>query len=185
MFSAASGLPSGGPIASGEQTIHHPRGTGKTCCFALHSPVAYSQAHRNPQHWLALPSGSNAAPAHHSGTDVQLNSEPRMPAGQAFPLARDVLLVVPIGCRCSDVAAAALRTVHGLVIVGCTPSLAYGELWRLDGGGPLHRAKIRDRKTSPQPARKRRRGRICRSSAETVLLPAAAAPTGRQRNRSA
>jgi hypothetical protein len=112
------------------------------CDSCSHSPVTYSQAHRNPQHWLALASGSNPAPAHYSGADVQLDSEPRMPAGQAFPLARDVLLVVPIGCRCSDVAAAALRTVHGLVIVGCTPSLAYGELRRLDGGGPLHRAKI-------------------------------------------
>jgi hypothetical protein len=131
-----------GTVAVAESTIHHPRGTGKSCCFALHSPVAYSQAHRNPQHWLALASGSNPAPAHHSGTHVQLDSEPRMPAGQAFPLPRDVFLVMPIGRCGSDVAAAALRTVHGLVIVGCTPSLAYGELRRLDGGGPLHRAKI-------------------------------------------
>jgi len=37
-----------------------------------------------------------------------------MPAGQAFPLPRDVLLVMPVGRCGSDVAAAALRTVHGL-----------------------------------------------------------------------
>ena len=82
------------------------------CDSCSHSPVAYSQAHRNPQRRFALASRTNPAPAHNRWADVQLNREPNVLARLAFPLARHAVRLVAVGRRCPDIATAALGAIH-------------------------------------------------------------------------
>ena len=137
MFSAASGLPSGGPFAPGDRIIHRKQritpsvpshsvislvasagvrlpqvevAVGGLLMAHPQPRVASLQIQWDPQHRLAQVVG---APAHRIARHHHLHGEPLVAAPLAYPLAHDLVRKPRIGRGGTVIVVAALGTDHG------------------------------------------------------------------------